>query len=120
MIWTFYADAVTFVHVLWIVAVVCGPLWACKNLLIRFFHLIMLWMTFFVGMIGYCPLTIMENSLRAHYDPSSVYASGFISHYLEVLTSWGPPRELIMSLISVWTVLWTIVYIVLWIKKRKK
>lgn len=33
----------------------------------------------------YCPLTILENYLRAGYDPEAVYPGSFIIYYLERL-----------------------------------
>ena len=43
----------------------------------------------YVGLLAvlrhYCPLTIMENALRAKYDPELTYPGSFIVHYIEKL-----------------------------------
>ena len=33
----------------------------------------------------YCPLSILENYLKARYDPQAVYPGAFIIHYIELL-----------------------------------
>ena len=33
----------------------------------------------------YCPLTIWENALRAHYDPELAYPGSFVIHYIAKL-----------------------------------
>jgi len=38
-----------------------------------------------VGLGRYCPLTLWENTLRAKYDPSLVYAGSCIIHYVQKL-----------------------------------
>ena len=79
------ADAVLVLHLLFILFVVCGALLTLRWTWMVWIHVpAMLWgaATEFFQLI--CPLTPLENSLRAAAG-SSAYEGGFIQHYLQPL-----------------------------------
>ncbi len=90
------ADAVALVHAAVVLAVVLGavlamtgslrrrPAWerAYYGLLVAVIAANLLW--------GDCPLTGMEQGLRAAYRPGTAYCNSFIGHYLP----WLPARAL--------------------------
>src|ERR1041385_320238 len=111
MLWKLVTDAVVAVHGLWLAAVILGPALAWRNPKVRLVHLIMLWWAFFVVGSGiYCPVSGLENTLRAHYDPSSTYSSSFIVHYIGPMMSWDLTRPRILAGMAFWTILWTVLY----------
>ncbi|MBI4396369.1 MAG: DUF2784 family protein [Elusimicrobia bacterium] len=115
MVWKVLADVSLVVHAFWVAAAFLGPLWAVKNSSLRIVHLILLWGTFLISASGaYCPLTVIETSLRMHYDPSAAYAGSFLSHYLSKLASWNVQTHDVCVAITVWTLMWTVVYGWLW------
>lgn len=120
MIWKLLADATVALHILWVLAVILGPFWAWRRPGFRAGHLFLLLVTFLVSASGfYCPLMLMETSLRMHYDPSSAYAEGFLAHYLNALVSWDvEPMDVFMAIL-VWTLLWAGIYVFLWMKERR-
>ncbi|EQB63040.1 MAG: hypothetical protein RBG1_1C00001G0619 [candidate division Zixibacteria bacterium RBG-1] len=88
------ADAVIFVHLIWIIFMLVGffiTLYALafkKSLLdwwkFRTLHLVGIFYVAGLSVLGkYCPLTILENKLREQASPQQVYQGSFISHYLE-------------------------------------
>ena len=66
----------------------CGFFWRrfFDNLLFRILHLCGI---VYVGLLAllreYCPLTILENTLRVKYNPDLTYPGSFIVHYIEKL-----------------------------------
>ena len=117
MIWKWLSDIVLAVHVVWVAAAILGPLWAWRRPGARVIHLALLWTTLGVTASGfYCPLMVLENTLRLHYDPSTVYAGGFISHYLSRVASWDVSPGHVCAALVGWTALWTAVYAFLWKK----
>jgi len=81
-------------------------------------HLVLLWITFFIGAFGYCPLTVVENSLRMNYDPTSIYAEGFIERHLDRLAAWDVEPTRVLLVVMAWTLFWTAVYVFLWIRVK--
>jgi hypothetical protein len=78
----FLADLVLVVHLAFVVFVLCGGLLALKWRWIAWLHLpAVVWgaVVEFTGWI--CPLTPLENWLRAH-DGETSYSSDFIAQYL--------------------------------------
>lgn len=76
------ADAVVLVHALFVVFVVLGGLLALRWPRVAWVHLpAAAWGAFveFAGAI--CPLTPLENTLRAR-GGGTAYASGFVEHYV--------------------------------------
>ena len=88
------ADLVIFTHLIWIVFMLTGffiTLYALafkKSFLncwkFRTLHLAGIFYVASLSILGkYCPLTILENFLRAQVSPQQVYQGSFIAHYLE-------------------------------------
>lgn len=121
MFWRLLADTVVVLHGLWVLAVVLGPFWAWVNPFFRAIHLGMLWVTMGVLLAGfYCPLTVIETSLRARYDPSRGYAEGFVADFVNRFTRWNIDGADVNKAIIAWAVLWTAIYVFLWVKERFK
>lgn len=115
--WFLLAQAVAFVHVVWIAAFLFGPAVAWARPPWRWAHLVLLWATT-LGWRFYCPLTVFENLLRAQYDPSAPYGGGFIEHLFS-LEGKGPDVGKLLALgVVVWTVLWTALYVGRWRRER--
>ncbi|MCK4936393.1 MAG: DUF2784 domain-containing protein, partial [Elusimicrobiales bacterium] len=55
----------------------------------RLFRTLHLCGIIYIGILAllgkYCPLTILENTLKAKYAPESMYPGSFIVHYIERL-----------------------------------
>lgn len=119
MMWKFLAGATLALHVVWIGVVIAGPLWAWKRPRFRLVHAGMLWATLAVELTGaYCPLTLLETTLRVHYDPSKGYSRGFIADWADRLLSWPVDAVVLLTVIVGWALLWTAVYAVL--RRREK
>jgi hypothetical protein len=120
VLWKILTDVVVVLHGTWVVAVVVGPLWACRNGRVRAVHLGMLWWTFGVLASGmYCPVSELENSFRVHYDPSTTYSGGFVVYYVNRMTGWDLTQPHVVTAMVSWAVLWTAVYLLLWLKRKR-
>ncbi len=87
------ADLTVVIHLLWILFMLAGfiialggffnkKLFECARF--RTLHLLgIIFVSITTATWRYCPLTILENTLRAKYDPSLVYPGSFIIHYFE-------------------------------------
>ena len=76
------ANAVVGFHALFIVFVVCGGFLAWRWRWVAAIHLpCALWGILIEYRGGICPLTPLENSLRARAGPQG-YSGGFIEHYV--------------------------------------
>ncbi|MCK5083581.1 MAG: DUF2784 domain-containing protein [Candidatus Omnitrophica bacterium] len=88
-----FADLIVAVHFVWIVFMLTGAVLTLSGFFYkRFFD----WWSFrilhlcgiiYVGLLvllrEYCPLTILENAVRAKYDPDLTYPGSFIVRYIE-------------------------------------
>jgi hypothetical protein len=82
MIWSLAADAVLFVHLLFIAFVLLGGLLVLRWSFVAWLHLpAAVWGVVVESMHWQCPLTPLENSLRQAAGQAG-YAGGFIEHYL--------------------------------------
>jgi hypothetical protein len=99
MAWLWLADAVVALHALFVPFAAFGGLLALRRPRAAWVHLpCAAWAALieFAGLI--CPLTPLENRLRAR-GGGPVYASGFIEHYvMPVLYPPGLTRELQLAL----------------------
>ena len=91
MLYQWLANLVVVVHALLVLGFVVGVglIWAGwlphrRRLEIAFWLLMALGWGFFLIWRD-CPLTLLENFLRAQVDPASTYATGCITHYLTQL-----------------------------------
>ncbi len=94
MFYKILADLIIFTHLIWIIFMLAGffiTLYALafkKSFLnwwkFRTLHLAGIFYVASLSVLGkYCPLTILENFLRAQANPQQVYQGSFIAHYLE-------------------------------------
>lgn len=95
MAWRALADAVVLFHLLFVAFAVGGGLLAFRWRWMPWLHLPALGWAAFVEFTGrICPLTPLENHLRAAAG-AEAYAGGFVEHYLlPVLYPAGLTREL--------------------------
>ncbi|MCQ9207167.1 MAG: DUF2784 domain-containing protein [Omnitrophica bacterium] len=95
MLYKIFADLIVVAHFLCILFILLGFFLTLKGFfnpkffdrwLFRTLHLCGIT---YVGLLTllreYCPLTILENSLRAGYNPELKYYGSFIVHYIEKL-----------------------------------
>ncbi|HOW28442.1 MAG TPA: DUF2784 family protein [Elusimicrobiota bacterium] len=120
MFWKILVDAIVVVHLGWIALFIFGPFLAVRYRILRTAYLVFMWITaIFPFCRCYCPLTVVENCVRLHYDPSSAYATTFIQNQLDKIASCTVnPRILASSTIG-WAVLWTVAFWILRLKKRR-
>ena len=95
MIYKVLADIIVVMHFAWILFMLVGFILTIKGFwwkgffdkwLFRTIHLFgIIYVSSLAVLRQYCPLTILENNLRARYDPSLVYPGSFMVHYLERL-----------------------------------
>ena len=86
MMYTIAADLVVLCHLVWIGWLIFGALLAYQRPVLRAIHLGGL--AFSVSMqVGqwYCPLTYLEQWLRAQQRPARTYTGSFLAHYAEQL-----------------------------------
>jgi hypothetical protein len=95
MIYKILADLIVVIHFIWILFMLGGfifTLWGFFRKeffdwwLFRVLHLCGI---IYVGLLAvlrqYCPLTILENTLRTQYNPELIYPGSFIIYYIEKL-----------------------------------
>jgi len=108
--WNGLAVAVSIAHVAWIAAVLVLPYWALDRPRLQALQLAMLAIVLvFEIAIGGCPLTDLENALRARADPSATYGGGFIAHQFSRLGV-ALPRGAVGGATAAWLLLWAAVY----------
>lgn len=96
MLYRILADAVVFIHFLWILFLVFGALLGRKSKTVKVVHVSGLAFAFIIEILNwYCPLTHIEVWLRSRHDPSLTYTGSFIVHYLENIIYIELPRYLI-------------------------
>ena len=123
MLYKILADLIVVIHFVWILFMLSGFLLTLSgffwrrffdSLLFRILHLCGI---IYVGLLAllreYCPLTILENTLRAKYNPDLTYPGSFIVCYVEKLVY----PDLNPSIILVPTIFIAVFTIVLFIIK---
>lgn len=90
-----FADLIIVLHFLWILFMVGGFIYTLcgfwkkgifNRWLFRILHLIgIVYVGLLVIMGKSCPLTILENTLRAKSNPSQTYLGSFVVYYIEKL-----------------------------------
>lgn len=119
MAWNAVADAVLAVHALWVLGYVFGGAVGVRWRKARLAHLLLMATTVAFGLVlGYCPLTPLENSLRERAGGEAAYEAGFLAHHLERLVYWDAPQDGMTRLAAAWLLLWAAVYGVL--ERRRK
>ena len=82
MIWRLLADATVLVHLAFIVFAVLGGFLVLRRPRLGYLHLpAALWVAWLELTSATCPLTGLENNLRARAGQAG-YSEGFIDHYL--------------------------------------
>jgi hypothetical protein len=85
MVYQWLADLVVLIHFMFIIFALAGGFLAWKWRRVLWIHLpAALWAALIEFTGGICPLTPLENRLRA-MGGSNTYASDFVEHYLEAL-----------------------------------
>jgi hypothetical protein len=78
------ADITLVVHLLWILFLVFGFLFALRRSRIAYVHLAGLIFALLLNAVGeYCPLTYLENHFRSLEDRRLLYSTSFIARNLE-------------------------------------
>lgn len=116
------ADLVVLVHFFWILFMLAGFILTLSGFfwkrffamrLFRILHLFGIIYVTLLAILGeYCPLTILENNLRAKYNSSLTYPGSFIAHYLERVV-YPDVNPLIIIIPTIFIVLFTIVIFIL-------
>ena len=80
--YSFLADVVMLFHFIFILFVILGALFCFRWSWVMFLHVpTVLWAAWIQFKGGYCPLTPLENWLRAQHGDHR-YETGFIEHYI--------------------------------------
>src|SRR3989304_5567612 len=95
MLYRILADMIMLIHFAWILFMLWGfvltirAFWRPKifeRWLFRSIHLLGILLVLALEILNkYCPLTIWENALRRHYDPTTDYPGSFIMGHVEKL-----------------------------------
>ncbi len=95
MLYKILADIIVVMHFAWILFMLVGFIFTIAGFfwkrffdrwLFRTVHLLgIIYVSLLVIMGKYCPLTILENTLRQKYDPELTYTGSFMIHYIERL-----------------------------------
>jgi hypothetical protein len=86
LIYSYFAILTLLLHLLWILFIVFGFVFALKGSKLAFIHLGGLLFSLVINLFGwYCPLTYLENYLYHLQDRGFGYSGSFIIHYLERL-----------------------------------
>lgn len=107
-LWLAAADAVVFLHLLWIVFLVIGALPGARWPWVKWTHLAALTFSIALQWFGWaCPSTHVEIWLR-HYGGAQPYEGTFIGHYLESIVYAELPAgallaaTLVIAAVSLW------------------
>ncbi len=93
MVYKILADAIVIIHFGWILFMLLGFVLTLRSFfrkdfwdrwLFRTIHLFgIMYVSSLAIMRRDCPLTLLENALRAKYDPSVAYPGSFMVYYVE-------------------------------------
>ncbi|MDH5528164.1 MAG: DUF2784 domain-containing protein [Nitrospirota bacterium] len=115
MIWRLLADLVVLLHLAFVAFAVAGGLLALRWPRVVWLHLpACAWAALVMGFALICPLTPLENALRA-LGGEAGYSGGFVAHYLTpLLYPHGITRSLQLAMGAVVVGVNGVVYAVLW------
>ena len=95
MLYKILADLIVVMHFVWILFMLIGAILTLSGFFYKRFFDWWLFRTLhlcgiiYVGLLAllreYCPLTILENTLRVKYNPDLTYPGSFIVYYVEKL-----------------------------------
>ena len=123
MIYKILADTIVVIHFAWILFMIagfiltlCGFFW--KRVFDRWlFRLIHLCGIIYVALLAvlrqYCPLTILENSLRLKYNTGVKYPGSFIVYYIEKLV-YPDVNVSIILIPTIFIATFTIIVFIIW------
>ena len=98
MLWTFAADAVVVIHLLWIVFIIAGASIGRRIVWIKWLHIGSLLFSLAMQLFHWiCPLTRLEVWLRRRGNPTAGYAGDFIAHYAERLVYLPAPPQAVLA-----------------------
>ena len=104
-------DITITVHLLWILFLVFGFVFALKSSRIAYVHVGGLVFALVLNALGwYCPLTHVENYFRSLHDVHSIYSTSFMMKYLEDLLYPDIPENLLRGGEIALTALYILVY----------
>ncbi|MBW1668151.1 MAG: DUF2784 domain-containing protein [Deltaproteobacteria bacterium] len=96
MLYFVLAQLVMGIHVVWILFIILGVVFAYKGSKIAFLHVGGLLFSLFLNISGwYCPLTYLENFLLSLCEPSSVFPGSFVARVLDTLIYPDLPEKVI-------------------------
>jgi hypothetical protein len=85
-VYSVLADLTLLMHLFWIIFLVFGIIFAFRRSKWAWLHLGGLMFSLFINLLGiYCPLTYLENFLRASGGHMRGYGGSFMAHYLELV-----------------------------------
>ena len=104
-------DITIAVHLLWILFLVFGFVFALKGSRIAYLHLGGLAFAFVLNALGwYCPLTYVENYFRALHDVHAIYSTSFMMKYMEKFVYPDIPENILRAGEIFLTALYILVY----------
>lgn len=122
MLYKILADIIVVVHFGWVLFMLLGfvlSLWGFfwKNFfnwwLFRILHLFgIVYVVLLAVLRQYCPLTILENTLRARYNPILTYPGSFIVHYINRLV-YPDVNPLILLIPTIFIAVFTVVIFII-------
>ena len=105
------ADILVVFHLLWILFLVFGFVFALMGSKLAYVHLGGLLFALVLNVMGwYCPFTHLENALRVLHDGHSSYSSSFILRYAQKLVYPDISENLLRGGEIVLTVFYLLVY----------
>lgn len=121
MMYAIAADAVLVIHALFIAFVALGGLLVLWHPRVAWLHLVALvWGATVIAMGWICPLTPLENNLRALAEQAT-YDAGFIQHYLvPFIYPPGLTRSVQVLLAAVLIVGNVLLYALIWRRTRRR
>ena len=105
------ADIVLAIHLLWILFLLFGFIFALKRSKLVYVHLGGLLFALLLNATGwYCPLTYVENYFRSLHDVHAVYSTSFVMRLVENIVYPDVPERLLRGVEIVLTVFYLLVY----------
>jgi len=122
MLYKIIADIIVVVHFGWVLFMLLGfvlSLWGFfwreffNWWLFRILHLFgIVYVVLLAVLRQYCPLTILENTLRARYNPILTYPGSFIVHYINRLV-YPDVNPLILLIPTIFIAVFTVVIFII-------